>query len=293
MSSRRTADRPSHPSRRSFTEIRRRATSESSLLLRHYALFTSLSRYALPPPKRRTKGRILKSRILAEARVEARARKLAQLQQKYPAAGLWAHTWPLPLSQLPSSSSTTQEDLDALVERIVDETFDADYDKFRSVEWGRKHKISKEHREQIIIDRQEVKESAEAAKGEVNKALKRFVTAVQRREIGTKVRTSSSRPTTGAADENGPPSAEGAATVAEEVEADIDEGLDEEIYGEEGDPANQTLNWVELLDFLQASAGDSKSAQWRNWHLLNAIKRTRERCEELFPHQAHQPRTQP
>ncbi len=218
-------------------------------------------------------------------------------KKKYPAAGLWSHSWPLPLSQLASSSNTAQEVLDDIVESIVRETFDADYEKFRSVEWGKKHKISKEHREQIVVDEKEVKESAEAAKVEVNKAVKRFITAVQRKEIGLQSSSSSKsvpRPPIEAAtsgeeegSEEAPTSAQAAtAAVEEEAEEDIDAGLEEEMWGKDGDPSESVLDWRELLDFMQASAGESKSAQWRNWHLLNAVKRTRQRCEKLFPHQS-------
>jgi hypothetical protein len=47
-----------------------------------------------------------------------------------------------------------------------------------------------------------------------------------------------------------------------------------------------TLGWQELLDFFQSTVGNSAAAQWRNWHLIEAIARTRLRCKELFPHES-------
>ena len=65
-----------------------------------------------------------------------------------------------------------------------------------------------------------------------------------------------------------------------------DPELDErELEEEMGRGDNYAMDWRSLLNYLESTAGTSKTSQWRNWHLLNAIAKTRLRCEELFGQQ--------
>lgn len=236
---------------------RRKRSSKrpDSLIAKHYALFHSLSRYTLSPPPEPKRTR------KTNEQAAAKTHKLHRHQQKYPAGGLWALSWPLPLPRLPGSShSDAGEKLDELVSRIVSETFHSEYSNFRTLEWGRAHRITEDHRQLIIVDPREVEESATAARALVKTALNRFITGVKKGAIGNPSQT----------------------RQREEGEEDeVEKGLNEEIYGETG-KEGEGLEWKELLTYMQGTAGGSKTAQWRNWHLLKSVGRARERCEEMF-----------
>lgn len=241
-------DRRSIGSLRQPLRPRRRTSKSNSLLVKHYALFHSLSRYAVDDPQSLPRRRTSKSAQVPVAQ-EKRARRL---KERYPAAKIWSYSWPLPLARLSEG-----EDVEDVVKRIVKETFDEEYDKFRSPQWGKKHRITQDHRERILVDYKEVEESAVAANTLVKTALNRFLSGVKKGNIGNP---------------------EKPATHADEVES----GLDQEIWGEH----QYELEWKGLLEYMRATAGSSKTAQWRNWHLLEAVAKTRRRCEELFGHQS-------
>lgn len=186
--------------------------------------------------------------------------------------------------------------VEELVEQIVKDTFDAEYAKFRSPKWASEHRITKEHLERIVVDDGEVKESAEAAKALVNTALNRVISGAKKGAIGDSVHSSlttrqGSAPTSATGTPatetaNGEASASATSEVTTREELERDEDLDASVKGELWEDEEQySLEWRCLLDYFQSTAGSSKTAQWRNWHLLNAIKKTRERCEELFGHE--------
>ena len=182
--------------------------------------------------------------------------------------------------------------MDELVEGLLKETFERDYAMFRTPKWAKEHRITQEHLERIVVDPKEVGESAEAAKALVNTMLSRVLAGLKKGAIGSKASTSSPQTTRAKAvpaaveeaDAQQPGSEEGtSATVNIDAEDDLefDAELDEYIWQDD----NYSMDWKSLLDYLQSTAGNSKTAQWRNWHLLNAIAKTRQRCEELFGHE--------
>ena len=275
-----------HPRKR--LKARKKAAQPNSLLLKHYTLFNSLARYALDDPSTSSSSSIRTLSATTQAARE-RARRLDRLKQRYPVAGISSYTWPRAFPQLPPQSQTPSELLDELVERVVKETFDTDYARFRSPAWAKEHRITQEHLDRIVVDPHEVAESAAAAKALVHTMLGRFLTRVKKGVIGkenSSVSASAASPSSSTriprAELESP--AEGAASTEPGPADDdvaVDEGLDEEIWQDEKYP----LDWQSLLDYFQSTAGSSKTAQWRNWHLLNAIAKTRQRCEELFGHE--------
>ncbi len=216
-----------------------------------------------------------------------RARKLARIRQRCPVADVANYNWPLPFSELPAQSQTPEEHLNELVAQVVKETFDADYAMFRTWKWASKHRITQEHMEQIIVDPEEVQESATAAKTLVETMLSKFITGVEKGRIGSQKPSAkgiaTNEPTSTPAIEPEPQGAEASSVPNVDETSAADPKLDEEELNEEiGQTDRYAMDWRGLLDYLQSTAGSSKTAQWRNWHLLNAIARTRERCEELF-----------
>lgn len=285
--------RSSLPQAEARKQVRRHAAQSESFLHKHYNQLHSLARYAqddAPPSTART----YRKRKLASAQASRdKTRRIAELQQRYPVGDIWSYTWPLALPQLPAHSQTPTQRVMQLVEQVVKETFEADYAMFRSPEWAKEHRIRKDHLEKIIVDPNEVEESATAAKALVETALSRVIAGVKKGAIG--VQSSSSPAKSGSAckdvrvqsegivgpepRETQPSSAHVDSISAEDVELDERE-LDQEMGREP-----YAMDWRGLLDYLESTGGTSKTSQWRNWHLLNAIAQTRQRCEELFGHQ--------
>ncbi|EST04547.1 hypothetical protein PSEUBRA_006292 [Kalmanozyma brasiliensis GHG001] len=273
---------------RARTQARKRTARVDSFLVKHYTLFNSLARYAEDGPSALPESP--RNQASASIRQAAlRARRLAHVNKDRPGGGSSNYTWPLPFPQLPAYSQEPKEHLNELVDQIVKETFEADYAKFRSWRWASQHRISKKHLEQIIVDPTEVEESAVAAKALVETVLGRFVSAVEKGEIGASKafakRSSTSTESLGSASaaDAGQQEVGGVTAASADTPLDADpdlddEELDEEIWGDD----RSAMNWTELLDYLQTTAGTSKTSQWRNWHLLDAIAKTRQRCEELF-----------
>lgn len=273
---------------RARTQARKRTTQVDSFLVKHYTLFNSLARYAEDDPSA-LPGSSHKQSSASIRLAASQARRLARIDRDGSVGGSSNYTWPLPFPQLPAYSQEPKEHLDELVDQTVKETFDADYAMFRSWKWASQHRISKEHLEQIIVDPTEVDESATAAKALVETMLDRFITAVEKGKIGAK-KASAKRSSTVAeslvsASAADPEQQELGGMTAANADTSLDadpeldeEELDEEIWGDD----RSAMSWTELLDYLQLTAGTSKTSQWRNWHLLNAIAKTRQRCEELF-----------
>ncbi|CBQ68573.1 conserved hypothetical protein [Sporisorium reilianum SRZ2] len=277
------------------TRPRKRAAQPDSFLRKYYTLFNSLTRYARDdaaiasqPSRKRTSTSYEASKH--------KARKLHRLQQRYPVGGVSSYTWPIPFPQLPDYSQKPSERVDELVHQVVRDTFDSDYAMFRSPAWAKEHRITQEHMDRIVVDPQQVDESAAAAKALVETVLGRFITGVKRGAIGTRnssaavkgkdVRSSSGATTTTTdASETIPEAATASADVEAATSMDEPELDDNELDEEIGQPDSYALSWRQVLDYLESTAGSSKTAQWRNWHLLNAIAKTRQRCEQLFGHQ--------
>lgn len=274
--------------RRNPQQARKKASTSNSILIKHYTLFNSLARYAyndpVSPPH--------KGLSVAECASIARTRKLIRLKQRYPIGGISSYTWPLPYPQFPAQAQKPFEAIGELVDSMVKETFDEDYARFRSPEWVRKHRIRKDHLNQIVVDPKEVGESAAAAKALVNTLLNRFLVGVKKGAIGKQVSSSvvGTPPASvaeplsnsdAAQQEAGTPSSNNN-NNNDDDSTDLDEGLEEEIWQDD----KYALEWQSLLNYFQSTTGNSKTAQWRNWHLLNAIAKTRERCEELFGHES-------
>ncbi|SNX85779.1 uncharacterized protein MEPE_04488 [Melanopsichium pennsylvanicum] len=276
-----------HP--RNHIKARKRAKQPDSLLLKHYSLFNSLIRYTLDDPASQPSHSQHASASFQAAR--ARVRRADNLKERYPIADIWSYQWPKPSSQLPAYSQKPNVLVDELVERLVKETFDRDYEKFRSPEWAREHKITKKHAERIVVDPKEVNESAAAAKALVQTVLTRFIAGVKKGaigEIGLEATDASLAvgkeilPSFGHATGSEQQVEAGSAPVVMIEDAELDAELEDQIWQEE----QYALEWKGLLDYFQSTAGSSKTAQWRNWHLLNAISKTRQRCEELFGHES-------
>ncbi|SAM84796.1 uncharacterized protein UBRO_05993 [Ustilago bromivora] len=263
---------------------KRSAKIRPSFLLRHYTLFNSLTRYTHPCPPRSTSSK----RTPCSYTAQSCRTKASRLQERYAIGGIWSYSWPKPFPQLPATAQEPHRVVEELVAQIVKDTFDAEYTKFRSPKWASEHRITKEHLEKIVVDQKEVKESAEAAKMLVNTALNRFFVGVKKGAVGKSTRShkamrqGSMAPSSPHAQPLAAPTAE---TTAME-DAGTLEDLDAELQGELWEDGERyTLECKGLLDYMQSTAGSSKTAQWRNWHLLDAVKKTRERCEELFGHE--------
>lgn len=274
-----------HP--HNHVHARKRAAQPKSLLIKHYTLFNSLRRYTFDDPSsiyRSNKG------LSATAQVhKSREQRLQRRKERYPVGEIWSYTWPVPFPKLPAQSQKPGDALDELVERLVEETFNQDYAKFRAPKWAREHRITQEHMEKIVVDPKDVAESTAAAKVLVHQVLSRFMTGVKKGSIGKRIITC----TTSAANDNisslrldasNTEQAErdtSSTDVGPEDDAEVERGLDEEMWQDE----EYSLEWKGMLDYFQSTAGSSKTAQWRNWHLLTAIAKTRRRCEELFGHE--------
>ncbi|SPO28379.1 uncharacterized protein UTRI_04776 [Ustilago trichophora] len=280
--------------RRNPQQARKKASTSNSILIKHYTLFNSLTRYACDDPVSPPH----KGLSLAESASIARTRKLMRLKQRYPIEGISSYTWPLPYAQFSAQAQKPFEAIDEMVDSMVKEIFDAEYARFRSPEWVRKHRIRKDHLNQIVVDPKEVGESAAAAKALVNTLLSRFLVGIKKGAIGKQVSPSvaGAQPASAAEPLSNSDAAEHQAGTPSsnnnnnnniddnniDDSTDLEEGLEEEIWQDD----KYVLEWQSLLNYFQSTAGNSKTAQWRNWHLLNAIAKTRERCEELFGHES-------
>ncbi|SPO29489.1 uncharacterized protein UTRI_04776_B [Ustilago trichophora] len=275
--------------RRNPQQARKKASTANSILVKHYTLFNSLARYA----QNDTTSSPHKGLSVAERASMAQIRKLTRLKQRYPIGGINSYTWPLPYPQFPTPAQNPSEAIDELVKSLVGETFDEDYAMFRSPVWVKKHRIRKDHLNQIVVDPKEVEESAAAAKALVNTLLSRFMTGVKKGSIGKhgSLSVAGVPPASGAQPSSNSDAAQQEADTSssnsnnnnnDDESTDLDEGLEEYIWQDD----KYALDWQSLLDYFQSTAGNSKTAQWRNWHLLNAIAKTRERCEELFGHES-------
>ncbi|KAJ9474158.1 hypothetical protein PHBOTO_004213 [Pseudozyma hubeiensis] len=266
---------------------RRKAIQPDSFLLKHYDLFNSLTRYAQEDsdstsfrPKRKRTTTATISHHVDPLRTN-------RLKQRYPLGDVWSYTWPLPLPQLPEHSQTPNERVAEIVEQVVKATFDADYAVFRSPQWAKDHRISQDHLERIVVDPSEVDESATAAKALVETVLGRVIAGVKKGSIGVQ----GSHSTTLPVDVSSPAASSDrqqadSTGIQPEAVAVEDPELDErELEEEMGRGDNYAMDWRSLLNYLESTAGTSKTSQWRNWHLLNAIAKTRLRCEELFGQQ--------
>ncbi|TKY89606.1 hypothetical protein EX895_001391 [Sporisorium graminicola] len=273
----------------------KRGARPNSFLSKHYALFKSLTRYTLdepaapsPPSRKRS--------LAANQALRFKARKLDRLRQRYPVGGVSSYAWPVPFSPLRAYSQEPSERVDELVHQVVRDTFDADYAMFRSPAWVKEHRITKDHLQHIIIDPNQVDESAAAAKALVESVLGKFISGVKRGSIGTSdsaakfavkgkdVRSSSEATTAAASEMIQEPQT--TSPIVDAATKTVDPKLNEAELDEEiGQVDGYTLDWRDVLDYLQSKAASSKSTQWRNWHLLAAIIRTRQRCEQLFGHQ--------
>lgn len=267
-----------------------------SFILKHYTLLNSLSRYA--EDVARSHSQLPRKRLFSSSEQEAqnKARKLDRLKQRYPVGEVWNYSWPLPLPQLPAHSQTPSERVFKLVEHVVRDTFDEDYATFRSPQWAKQHRIRKDHLERIVVDPNEVHESATAANALVETVLNRMIAGIKKGAIGSQkspnsagnsgspgIRVHTSFDATSSQPQEAPSSSSSTridSTIVTDPELD-DKELDKEI-NEDGQYA---MHWKELLAYLESTVGSSKTAQWRNWHLLNAIAKTRQRCEQLFGHQ--------
>ncbi len=252
---------------RSHRLLRRHARQPDSLLVKHHTLFRSLSRYA-----DETATTTVSASVKAASRAHAAAlqsNRIARLKQRYPAADIWTYSWPRPPSERPTSSIDPKTQVDEAVARIVADCFEREYERFRTPEYCKEHRISKEHRDQIVVDANDIETCAAAAQALVHTALKRFTTAANRGLVGKRPqKIAAAASTSDGANEAGD---------AEKEDAELDQQM--------GRPQH-TLGWQELLEFFQSTAGNSASAKWRNWHLIEAIARTRLRCKEMFPHES-------
>ncbi|GAC74883.1 hypothetical protein PANT_13c00044 [Moesziomyces antarcticus T-34] len=252
---------------RSHRLLRRHARQPDSLLVKHHTLFRSLSRYA---DENATTTVSTSAKAASRAHAAAlQSNRITRLKQSYPVAYIWTYSWPRPPSEHPTSSVDPKTQVDEAVARIVADCFEREYERFRTPEYCKEHRISKEHRDQIVIDANDVETCAAAAQALVHTAITRFTTAANRGLVGKRPQKIAEAASTS-----------DGTNEARDAEKDAAE-LDQEV----GRPQH-TLGWQELLDFFHSTVGNSAAAQWRNWHLIEAIARTRLRCKELFPHES-------